>query len=53
MKTFEARNRKEWRDWLEDNHSDKKEIWLIYFKKYTNKPSITYMDSVEEAICFG
>jgi len=53
MNTFEAKNRKEWRKWLENNHSDTNEIWLVYFKKHTNKPTITYMESVEEAICFG
>ena len=53
MRTFEARNRKEWRSWLEENHSDVQEIWLIYFKKHTNKTTITYMESVEEAICYG
>ena len=30
-----------------------KEIWLVYYKKHTNKPTITYKESVEEAICFG
>jgi len=53
MQTFEAKNRKEWRAWLEKHHSDAKEIWLVYFKKHTNKPTITYEESVEEAICFG
>ena len=53
MKTFEARNRKEWRNWLEKNHSSVKEIWLVYYKKHTNKPTITYKESIEEAICFG
>ncbi len=53
MKTFEAGNREEWRNWLKEHHSEAKEIWLVYFKKHTNKPSITYIESVEEAICFG
>ncbi len=53
MKTFEAKNRKEWRNWLEKNHSSMKEIWLVYYKKHTNKPTISYKESIEEAICFG
>lgn len=48
-----VKNRKEWRAWLENNHQSKKEIWLIYYKKHTGKPSIPYSDAVEEAICFG
>ncbi|MGD8505751.1 MAG: YdeI/OmpD-associated family protein [Candidatus Bathyarchaeota archaeon] len=46
-------NRDDWRGWLRHNHDTKKEIWLIYYKKHTNKPSIPYDDSVEEALCFG
>ena len=46
-------NRKEWRTWLRNNHAEAKEIWVVYFKKITGKPSIHYTDSVEEALCFG
>jgi uncharacterized protein YdeI (YjbR/CyaY-like superfamily) len=46
-------NKKEWREWLEHNHSKFKEIWLIHYKKVSNKKSITHNDSVEEALCFG
>ena len=53
MKSFQAKSRKDWRDWLKKNHADEKEIWLVYYKKHTGKPTIEYMDSVEEAICFG
>ena len=43
----------EFRKWLIKNHKSKKEIWLIQYKKATKKPSINYVDAVEEAICFG
>ena len=43
----------EFRKWLLKNHKDKKEIWLIQYKKATKKPSIHYVEAVEEAICFG
>lgn len=45
--------REEWRAWLEENHSCKKEIWLIYYKKHTGKHTIPYDDAVKEALCFG
>ncbi|UCE28860.1 MAG: hypothetical protein JSV85_06245 [Candidatus Bathyarchaeota archaeon] len=48
-----AVGRDDWREWLRRNHDVKKEIWLIYYKKHTGKPSIPYDDSVEEALCFG
>jgi uncharacterized protein YdeI (YjbR/CyaY-like superfamily) len=46
-------NRDGWRAWLKENHDVKKEVWLIYYKKHAGKPSISYDDSVEEALCFG
>jgi uncharacterized protein YdeI (YjbR/CyaY-like superfamily) len=43
----------DFRKWLEENHKSKKEIWLIQYKKATKKPSINYVEAVEEALCFG
>lgn len=45
--------RQEWRKWLAKHHKEKKEIWLIFYKKGAVKPSIAYEDAVEEAICYG
>jgi len=47
------KNKKEWRKWLEKNHTKFKEIWLIHYKKSSNKKNITHFDAVEEALCFG
>jgi uncharacterized protein YdeI (YjbR/CyaY-like superfamily) len=30
-------DREEWRKWLEENHSSKKEIWVIIHKKKSGK----------------
>ena len=46
-------NRKEWRGWLKRHYKSKKDIWLVYYKKRTGKPRISYNDAVEEALCFG
>ena len=51
--TLYIKDRKKWRLWLEKNHTKKKEIWLIYYKKHTGKPRIPYDDAVEEALCYG
>ena len=32
----------EWREWLALHHAEKKEIWLIYYKKTSGKTGITY-----------
>lgn len=41
------------RSWLEKNHNKKDELYVGYYKKATGKPSITWPDSVDEAICYG
>lgn len=46
-------NKKEWRKWLEKNHEKFKEIWLIHYKKSSDKKNISHYDAVEEALCFG
>lgn len=51
--TLYVTTRADFRQWLEQHHGSKKEIWLIQYKKATKKPSINYVEAVEEAICFG
>jgi uncharacterized protein YdeI (YjbR/CyaY-like superfamily) len=46
-------NRKELRKWLSKNHKKEKSVWLVYYKKHTNKPRIPYDHAVEEALCYG
>lgn len=53
MKKLYVKTGKEWRKWLQKNHDKVKEVWLIFYKKDTGKPSIDYNNSVEEALCFG
>jgi len=48
-----ASDRETWRAWLAKNHASESEAWLVYYKKHTGKPSVGYLDSVREALCFG
>lgn len=48
-----ASDRKTWRAWLARHHASETEAWLVYYKKHTGKPSVGYLDSVREALCFG
>lgn len=52
-KKFLAKNRQEWRSWLEKNHEKEKKVFLIKYKKHTGKPSLNNREAMEEAICFG
>lgn len=51
--TLQVVARSGFRRWLSANHGLKKEIWLVQYKKATHKPSIDYIDAVEEALCYG
>ena len=53
MKQLYLTNRDQWRDWLSRHHATEVEVWLIFYKKETCKPTIGYEDAVEEALCFG
>ncbi|HEY0350367.1 MAG TPA: YdeI/OmpD-associated family protein [Pyrinomonadaceae bacterium] len=41
------------RKWLAANHAKSKELWVGFYKKGSGKPSITWPESVDEALCFG
>ncbi|WP_319482829.1 YdeI/OmpD-associated family protein [uncultured Draconibacterium sp.] len=47
------KNTGEWEKWLEQNHDKEKELFLLYYKKHTGKPCISYDDSVKTALCYG
>jgi len=54
VKTVYFSDRQGWRDWLSRNHDRQADgVWLVYYKQHSNKPSIDYDHSVEEALCFG
>jgi uncharacterized protein YdeI (YjbR/CyaY-like superfamily) len=53
LERFYPPDRQTWRAWLNEHHADKPGVWLIYYKKHTGQPSVTYDESVEEALCFG
>ncbi len=41
------------RKWYKVNHKKSQELWLGFYKKNAGKPSVTYPESVDEALCFG
>lgn len=52
-KILKAKNAKIWRKWLEKNHQKEKDIWLVFYNKASNKTGISYMEALDEALCFG
>jgi uncharacterized protein YdeI (YjbR/CyaY-like superfamily) len=47
------KSRQEWRAWLTKHHASARGVWLVYAKKHTRIPSLSWQDGVEEALCFG
>lgn len=43
----------DWRKWLERNHDKVDELWVGFYKKDSGKPSLTWPESVDGALCFG
>jgi uncharacterized protein YdeI (YjbR/CyaY-like superfamily) len=43
----------EFRAWLEEHHADRSELLVGFHKKGTGRPSLTWPESVDQALCFG
>lgn len=52
-KPFYFEKPSDFRKWLLKNHDKQTELLVGFFKVSSNKPSITWSESVDEAICFG
>jgi uncharacterized protein YdeI (YjbR/CyaY-like superfamily) len=52
-KTLYVTSREDWRAWLTKHYRSETEVWLIYYKKQSGRPRISYDHAVEEALCFG
>jgi uncharacterized protein YdeI (YjbR/CyaY-like superfamily) len=51
--SFHAPDRAAWTAWLEVNHAKATAVSLVFYRKAAGRPSITYDEAVEEALCFG
>jgi uncharacterized protein YdeI (YjbR/CyaY-like superfamily) len=43
----------DFRAWLEEHHASADHVWVGYYKKSTGRPSVTWEDTVDEALCYG
>jgi len=43
----------EWRAWLEEHHATEDELLVGFHKRGSGRPSLTWPESVDEALCFG
>jgi uncharacterized protein YdeI (YjbR/CyaY-like superfamily) len=53
MKPVYFKTQEKFREWLEKNHSKKKELLVGFYKVGSGKPGITWSEAVDEALCYG
>jgi uncharacterized protein YdeI (YjbR/CyaY-like superfamily) len=53
MKIEYFKSAKDFRRWLEKNHATTQELWVGYYKKSSKQPSMSWPESVDQALCFG
>ncbi|HAZ03435.1 MAG: bacteriocin-protection protein [Bacteroidetes bacterium GWA2_40_14] len=46
-------NQEQFREWLSEHSRTKKELWVGYYKVESGMPSLTWPQSVDQALCFG
>ncbi|MDF1697819.1 MAG: YdeI/OmpD-associated family protein [Saprospiraceae bacterium] len=51
--SFCPAHRADWRAWLKKNHATEDFIWLIFYKKSSPSPNLSWSEAVDEALCFG
>ena len=49
----EIADRPGWRSWLRAHHSNEMGAWLVFHRKDSGLPSISYDDALEEALAYG
>ena len=53
MKITYFRTPTDLRKWFAKHHAAEQELWVGYYKKGSARPSITWPESVDEALCVG
>jgi len=53
MKITHFRSPTDFRKWLEKHHATEQELLVGFYKKDSGKASVTWPESVKEALCFG
>lgn len=50
---FHPTSQADWRQWLDENHLSRQSVWLVFYSKLSEKPSISWSKAVDEALCYG
>jgi uncharacterized protein YdeI (YjbR/CyaY-like superfamily) len=53
LQILELKSQKNWRAWLDKNHSQTDGVWLKFAKKTSGIKTVNYAEALEEALCYG
>lgn len=53
IEVFYPTSQVEWREWLHEHHHSRQSVWLVFYKKSSAKPSISWSEAVDIALCYG
>jgi uncharacterized protein YdeI (YjbR/CyaY-like superfamily) len=53
LEKLDVRKASGWHSWLRKNHLAKEGVWLVFYKKDSGLPTISYEEAVDEALAFG
>lgn len=53
LELLDFRRRQDWRAWLAKHHASSPGVWLVFYKAHAGVKSMSYEDTVLEALCFG
>lgn len=53
MKTLDISKQSEWHSWLDRNHDKEEGIWLVFYRKDSGEPSMSYDEALDEALAYG
>ncbi|RYZ21839.1 MAG: hypothetical protein EOO16_11525 [Chitinophagaceae bacterium] len=43
----------DWRAWLEQHHATATSVWVVFYKKASGMPTLTWSEAVDAALCYG
>jgi uncharacterized protein YdeI (YjbR/CyaY-like superfamily) len=53
IQRLEFTDRNQWRIWLEENHAERSEAWLVHHRRGFQEFTLRLEEAIEEALCFG
>lgn len=53
LPTLSFETQRDWEAWLDAHHADAPGVWLQIAKKATGKPSVSYAEALDSALCYG